>query len=569
MAMMTTSLWRQGIILSALAGVHACAPPPSPTTAEALPPPVAAVPAQPVAAAAPEEEPSRAPPDVAALVSERVAYTAAPVVNGTLAQPVTEAPNPLDAKLIAAPRYRCAESYAGIGNWPFDVALLKRAVAASAASRGRTNPFPANKVKVAVLDTGIDNVGDAPGDVFPLAAFGLVGDNVTNLYRQIGTNAGDPAEATTQALRDGSDTASHGVSTAGMVLGGVGFADHFPPADAPIRLRVVNLIDPYVGSVSDTAVYAAMLDSLSDQSGVSIANVSYELSASAVANFAGTDPKNVLWVVAAGNVENDNTETPRMLGGNARVTYPAILGGVNETVQNLEKWRERVLTVASIERSGSLAPFSVYGRKHVQIAAPGCQVPAYLFDGETKPVDGTSISAPIVTFAAALIMAELDALDVPDDALAVRTKKRLIATGDRNEALADYVADGKTLNIYRAVAVNADIADLRSGGHDFLKLLGWPDNRGNRLLKECRSPDSYPPNTSTSIALENIVAMKVEGDVILAAWTGRRNSSDLIYQCQKADNVGMPVRDLSDGTEKAMDWDAVSFIFMREYEAWR
>lgn len=68
--------------------------------------------------------------------------------------------------------------------------------------------------------------------------------------------------------------------------------------------------------------------------------------------------------------------------------------------------KRNVLVVAAHGPDGSLAKFSNVGAAHVMLAAPGCALRSWLTgDAETSvPLSGTSMAAPIVSFAAALLM---------------------------------------------------------------------------------------------------------------------------------------------------------------------
>ena len=82
--------------------------------------------------------------------------------------------------------------------------------------------------------------------------------------------------------------------------------------------------------------------------------------------------RNVVVVAAAGNYNKNKNP----------ITYPASFPGV--------------IAVGSIDSNGSVAPFSETG-KYITFVAPGISVPAIDNNDEVVLVDGTSISAPIVS----------------------------------------------------------------------------------------------------------------------------------------------------------------------------
>ncbi|PLT35420.1 S8 family peptidase [Bacillus sp. V5-8f] len=89
--------------------------------------------------------------------------------------------------------------------------------------------------------------------------------------------------------------------------------------------------------------------------------------------------KGVVITVAAGN---DNTDQP---------SYPAAY--------------PEVLTVAAIDFQGNKAPFSNYG-EHVDVAAPGVEIPSTYFHKQYAALSGTSMASPHVAAQAGLIKSQ-------------------------------------------------------------------------------------------------------------------------------------------------------------------
>lgn len=109
-----------------------------------------------------------------------------------------------------------------------------------------------------------------------------------------------------------------------------------------------------------------------------------------------------------------------------------------------------VLTVAALRPDGQLASFSSRGSGTVNIAAPGCAIPALSQSGEWQLADGTSMAAPLVSFTAAL----LQSLNMSS---AMVTKNRILASATKKPELANDIAEGRVLNIADAVLVYDDI----------------------------------------------------------------------------------------------------------------
>ncbi|RFU64957.1 S8 family peptidase [Peribacillus glennii] len=89
--------------------------------------------------------------------------------------------------------------------------------------------------------------------------------------------------------------------------------------------------------------------------------------------------KNVVITVAAGN---DNTDQP---------SFPAAY--------------PEVLSVAAVDNQGNKAPFSNYG-EHIDVAAPGVEIPSTYFHKQYAALSGTSMASPHVAAQAGLIKAE-------------------------------------------------------------------------------------------------------------------------------------------------------------------
>lgn len=132
----------------------------------------------------------------------------------------------------------------------------------------------------------------------------------------------------------------------------------------------------------------------------------------------------VLFVTSAGNSGSDNDRSPR---------YPASYPHAN------------LLTVAASDRLGRLAPFSNFGAKSVDIAAPGVNVLSTFPANRYRFFSGTSMATAHVAGAAALVYANEPDLSVKD------VKELLVRNGDKTEGLEGSSRSSARLNIYRAL----------------------------------------------------------------------------------------------------------------------
>ena len=155
----------------------------------------------------------------------------------------------------------------------------------------------------------------------------------------------------------------------------------------------------------------------------------------------------ILFVAAAGNGNafregNDNDLLP---------FFPA-----NSELGN-------VISVAAVDEFDQLAPFSNYGVRTVDIAAPGVGILSTVPGGQFRHDNGTSMAAPFVSGVAALIAS------IAPDATALEIRDAILKSVDLIPALNNRVATGGRLNAFNAVtrdtihpraSIVADLADI-------------------------------------------------------------------------------------------------------------
>jgi hypothetical protein len=285
--------------------------------------------------------------------------------------------------------------------------------------------------RVAIIDTGIDpahpnlaanvhvNAGEIPGDGVDNDGNGYVDD--VHGY-DFANHDGDPT-----------DGAGHGTHVAGTIaaIGADGVRGVAPKATLmPLKF----LDDGGFGDIADAVdalIYA-------EKAGARITSNSWGGSNFSQALYETMKASHALHICAAGNDGADNDVDP---------PFPAGFGLPN------------IVAVAATTPDDDKASFSNFGKRTVDLAAPGAEIWSTLPGGGYGTKSGTSMAAPHVTGAAALVLAKFPEMDN------AHLKERLVDSVDRVAALADVSRSGGRLNVARALSDDtvgpAAITDLR------------------------------------------------------------------------------------------------------------
>ena len=282
---------------------------------------------------------------------------------------------------------------------------------------------------VAVIDSGIDythpdlaaNVWSAPSD-FTVT---IGGTSITCAAGSHGFNA----------LTNGCDPLddnNHGTHVAGIV-GAVG-NDAFNVCGVNWTASVmgIKLLDAGGNGTSANAVNAIEFGIearrvLGADANVRVLSNSYggfPFSQALLDEIAKAADNDMLFVAAAGNTGNDNDLNP---------FYPA-----SYAVRN-------VVTTAATDSGDRLWGLSSYGATSVHLGAPGVNVVSTIRNGGYAFFNGTSMAAPHVSGAAALMLAANAALSV------AYLRAGLLATVDPLPSLAGFTSTGGRLNANAAV----------------------------------------------------------------------------------------------------------------------
>ena len=129
-----------------------------------------------------------------------------------------------------------------------------------------------------------------------------------------------------------------------------------------------------------------------------------------------------LFIASAGNAGSDNDIFP---------VFPASFGGSN------------MISVAACTQNNALASFSNYGLASVDIAAPGTDIFSTSISGGYSFMDGTSMAAPYVSGAAALLKS------YRPDLTNLEIKNIILSSVDRQPLLYGKILTRGTLNLSR------------------------------------------------------------------------------------------------------------------------
>lgn len=296
-------------------------------------------------------------------------------------------------------------------------------------------------VVVAVIDTGVDishedlagaiwvNEDEIPGNGLDDDGNGYADDvNGWNFYHN------------NNQIYNGSED-SHGTHGAGTIRAssgnGVGISG-MVPGDR-VKLMPVKALGGGDGEGNTAALIKAIR--YAEDNGASICNLSLTSPTNDQALYCAIRDSSMLFVAAAGNDGKDIDRTP---------VYPASYE------------LDNVISAANISCGGELHESSNYGVGSVDLAAPGSYILSTTPGNTYSYMTGTSMAAPMVTGAAAMVWSHFDGIG------AAEVKEILLNSVTPLDSLSGKVKTGGMLNV--GAALRYDLGTLsgkafEAGGH--------------------------------------------------------------------------------------------------------
>jgi len=277
-------------------------------------------------------------------------------------------------------------------------------------------------VIVAVIDTGVDFNHEA------LKAVKWCGKKQMDYPKNNGNYIIDKKSQSVLPSNDDTISSAHGTKCAGIIAaqnnkeGFVGIASMCDPKIMSINLTE-NFSSNDLGGIAD--LIAAI--EFAESNGAKICNISLSTDIFRSELEKVMEASKMLFVVSAGNSPTLGVNIDK------KPVYPASFILPN------------VITVANLAYDGKLNRHSNYGSNSVDIAAPGTCIYSTTFNNDYDFSTGTSVAAPMVTAAAAILYAYDGKLPASE------AKDIIMDSVDKRIALENKVKSGGFLNASKAV----------------------------------------------------------------------------------------------------------------------
>ncbi len=148
--------------------------------------------------------------------------------------------------------------------------------------------------------------------------------------------------------------------------------------------------------------------------------------------------------------DSQSEDLEKIIRDNSDVLFVSAAGNMLTNLDNVKMYPcgydyENILTVGAMDANGFPTDISGYGRKSVDVFAPGENVAIILPDNDHDYIDGTSIATAIVTGVCARVMSSNNELSPKDVTKIIR------CSSSRQEALKDKCKSGGYVQINKAL----------------------------------------------------------------------------------------------------------------------
>lgn len=318
----------------------------------------------------------------------------------------------------------------------------------------------------------------------------LIGTDPTSGIAKIGATPFDPR----------AEQVGHGIAVVTLAFGGMDFLEKLKPED---RVRLLNsetgrviVVRGYAfNNYNQFTATPADIRKVTEKEGwrdtePDVINLSLKYLSSEGTNIINSfdQQKNVIFVLAAGN-RNEHENEGRDIGDYP--VMPAIFGGQRSS---------NVITVGAHDADGNPGSVSNYSDVHVDLAAPGCDVPVFYWDHQNQKLiktmkSGTSMATPLVSFTVGILRSNgLEPFE---------NKRRILGSADYRPSWRGKSSTSGILNIPKAVATHFDVIETTSGELLFGNL-DWHPTGGEIICGRNFLRDALLKLTVTSHENDNV-----------------------------------------------------------------
>ncbi len=390
-----------------------------------------------------------------------------------------------------------------VADWPFNELQLELALIELDKGRNKCLRMTPENGTVAILDNGVEeseyncSINSIP--ICPRLSFwnnskpGNI--NGTNIGISFITREWPWLKAEEKNIENG-EYYSHGTAVAALSSGGMLSGRLREKVRNRINLMIIKVAEGETSNPSfiDSGIEYVLRNSaaIANMSIESYSDITKKLDSNTNNSFVTEAP--FLVVAAAGNGSGNvsgeiNNIYPACKGGSK---YPHIISVAALKPPNQYISENEISDKENALEPSPLATFSNYGNDEIDLAAPGVDVKAFKAEGGTSCFTGTSFSAPLVSFTAALLYTS--GITEPS-----HLKARLLAGTDYSPSTSGLLFSRGTLNIEKTLRT------VFLDGIEFVKKKDSPITYGQILNNYFLIKNKA--NKTDSIGLQNLFKM--------------------------------------------------------------